>query len=76
MKERFRKVEYSSDVDALVITVSGKKPEYGEEIGENIVVHYSKDGEPVEIEILDASELVVSSVEAIALKAKEAALAS
>jgi len=34
-------------------------------------VHFGKDGKPVEIEILDASDLVISSMEAIALKAKE-----
>ncbi len=71
MEERLRKVEYSPDVDALVITLNEGKPEYGEEIGDNIIIHYAKDGRPVEVEILDASELVISSVEAIALKARE-----
>ena len=73
MRRRFKKVEYSSDVDALVITVSDERPEYGEEVGENIIIHYAKGGRPVEIEILDASELVISSMEAIALKARERA---
>lgn len=73
MQRRFKKVEYSPDVDALVITLSEGKPEYGEEVGENIIIHYARDGKPVEIEILDASELVISSMEAITLKAKERA---
>ena len=73
MRRRFKKVEYSSDVDALVVTLSDERPEYGEDVGENIVIHYAKDGRPVEIEILDASELVISSMEAIALKAREKA---
>jgi len=73
MQRRFKKVEYSPDVDALVITLSERKPEYGEEVGENIIIHYARDGKPVEIEILDASELVISSMEAITLKAKERA---
>ena len=73
MRRRFKKVEYSSDVDALVVTLSDERPEYGEDVGENIVIHYAKDGRPVEIEILDASELVISSMEAITLKAREKA---
>ena len=73
MQRRFRKVEYSPDVDALVITLSEEKPEYGEAVGENIVIHYTKSGRPVEIEILDASELIISSMGAITLKAKERA---
>jgi len=73
MQKRFKKVEYSPDVDALVITLSEEKPKYGEDVGENIIVHFSKSGKPVEIEILDASELLISSVEAITLKARERA---
>ena len=73
MRRRFKKVEYSSDVDALVVTLSDERPEYGEDVGENIVIHYAKDGRPVEIEILDASELVISSMKAITLKAREKA---
>jgi uncharacterized protein YuzE len=66
----FKKVEYSPDVDALVITLSEEKPEYGEDVGENIIIHFSKGGKPVEIEILDASQLLISSMEAITLKAR------
>ena len=73
MQKRFKKVEYSPDVDALVISLSEEKPEYGEDVGENIIIHFSKDGKPVEIEILDASELLISSMEAITLKARKQA---
>jgi uncharacterized protein YuzE len=69
-EKRFKKVEYSPDVDALVITLSEEKPEYGEDVGENIIIHFSKGGKPVEIEILDASQLLISSMEAITLKAR------
>jgi len=71
MRRLFKKVEYSPEVDALMITLSEENPEYGESIGDNIIIHYGKDGKPVEIEILDASELVISSMEAIAVKARE-----
>lgn len=70
MKKLFKKVEYSPDVDALVVTLGEKTPEYGESYGDNIIIHFDKEGKPVEIEILDASELVISSMEAIAVKAR------
>ena len=73
MQKGFKRVEYNPDADALVITFSDEKPEYGEDVGENIIIHFSKGGRPVEIEILDASELVISSMEAITLKAREKA---
>lgn len=73
MQKRFRRVEYSPDADALVITLSEEKTAFGEDIGESIIIHFSKDGKPVEIEILDASELLVSSMQAITLKAREKA---
>jgi uncharacterized protein YuzE len=72
-RKNFEKVEYSPDVDAVVITLSDQKPKYGEEVGENIIVHFSDDGRPVEIEMLNASELIISSMEAIAVKAREKA---
>lgn len=70
MRRMFKKVDYSSDVDALVITLREGSPEYGESFGDNIIIHFDKDGRPVEVEILDASELVISSMEAIAVKAR------
>jgi uncharacterized protein YuzE len=74
MRKRFKKVEYSPDVDALVITLSEEKTAFGKDIGESIIIHFSKDGKPVEIEILDASELLMSSLQAITLKAREKSL--
>ncbi|MCP8308750.1 MAG: DUF2283 domain-containing protein [archaeon] len=64
------KVDYSPDVDALIITLSDEKPEYGEDIGSGIIIHYSKDAKPVEVEILNASEIITSSVQAIIRRAK------
>ena len=69
--QREVKVEYSADVDALVITLSDEKPEYGEEIGEGIIIHYTSDGKPVEIEILDASRIITKSIQAIIKTAKQ-----
>ena len=67
------KVEYSADVDALIITLREEKPEYGEDIGNGIIIHYSADGRPVEIEILDAGKILTSSIQAIIQTAKRKA---
>lgn len=69
--QRQVKVEYSADVDALLITISDEKPEYGEEIGSGIIIHYSADKKPVEIEILDASNILTSSIHAIITSARQ-----
>jgi uncharacterized protein YuzE len=41
-----RKIKYSKDVEALLIELSDKKIDYAEEEGQ-IIIHFSKDGEPV-----------------------------
>ncbi|MFP3952050.1 MAG: DUF2283 domain-containing protein [Candidatus Bathyarchaeia archaeon] len=74
MKVSFRRLEYSPNVEALVLTISDEKPEYVEDIGENIIIHYSEEGKAVEIEILDASDLLIPSMEAITAKAREKSL--
>lgn len=47
---------YDKEANVLLIRISSKKPEYGEDIGKGIVVHFDKDRKPVEIEILDAKK--------------------
>ena len=49
------KYKYDKESDILMIKLSNKKPDFGEQ-RENIITHYSKDGKPVEIEILDAKK--------------------
>ncbi len=56
-----RKIKYSKDVDALLIELSNKPIDHAEEEGQ-IIVHFTKDGEPVLLEILDAKEFVSNSV--------------
>lgn len=63
--KRELQVDYSADVDALVIRLSDEPPEYAEEMESGVILHYSKDSKPVEIEILDASRLIHSSIGAI-----------
>ncbi len=74
MQKLFKNVEYSGDADAIVITLSDNPPKYGESFGDNIIIHFDEKGRPVEIEILNASEFVLSSMEAITMKAKGKAI--
>lgn len=61
--------EYDAETDILMIKLSRKKPDFGEQEG-NIINHYNRDGKPIEIEILDASETVRKMVDVL-LKAKK-----
>ena len=50
------KIEYSKDADALYITLNDNDVEESDEITEDIIMDYDKDGNVVGIEILWASE--------------------
>lgn len=66
------KYDYDPETDILTIKISDEKPDHGEQSGP-IINHYSKDGKPVEIEILDASETALSIIEPILSKGKKQA---
>lgn len=51
------KYEYYPETDILIIKLSKGKPDFEQK--ENIITHYSKQGKPIEIEILDASKTAV-----------------
>jgi len=53
------KIKYYADADALDIKISEEKPDYGEAAGEEMILHYTKEGRLVKIEILDASRTVI-----------------
>ena len=57
------KANYDKDVDVLLIKISNNKPEFGEDLGEGIIVHFDKNKAPVEIEILNAKKHLVSWLE-------------
>lgn len=59
-----RKIRYSKDVDALLIELSDKQIDYAEEEGQ-MIIHFSKDGEPVLLEIFDAKEFILSSLSSL-----------
>lgn len=57
------KSRYDKDVDVLLIEIRNRKPAYGEEIGEGIIIHYDEERNPVEMEILDAKKHLVKWIE-------------
>jgi len=62
-----RKIKYSKDVDALVIELSDKAIDYAEEEGQ-LIIHFTKDGDPVLLEILNAKEFVMNSLQSLLLE--------
>lgn len=55
------KIKYSKDVDILLIEISDKPIDYAQEEGP-IIIHFSKQGEPVLIEILEAKEFILKTL--------------
>ncbi len=53
---------YDKEANVLLIRISNNKPEYGEDVGKGIVVHFDKNKNPVEIEILDAKKYLADWV--------------
>ena len=68
-----RKIKYSKNVDALFIEFSNKKIDHVEEEGQ-VIIHFSEDDEPVLLEILDAKEFVLNSLESV-MQEKELTMA-
>ena len=66
------KLKYSPDADAIVITVRAGRPAYGDEMAPGVIMHYNKKNQLVEIEILDASELVYAAVREMAKTTRQA----
>ncbi len=60
------KIRYDKDEDILTIDqgVPGDAIDHAEEIG-SIIAHLTKDGRPVLLEILDASDFLSASIRAI-----------
>ena len=52
------KIKYSRDADVLTIKLREGKPADSRDIAEGIIVHLTAKGQPLEIEILDASKVV------------------
>jgi hypothetical protein len=67
-----RKIRYSKDVDALLVELSSEPIDHAEESGQ-FIVHFTKTGEPVLLEILDAKDFVLGSLSSL-IKETEATL--
>jgi hypothetical protein len=57
---RDMRIRYSRKEDILLIEVSDEPIDYAEEVGP-IIVHFTKDENPVLLEILDASEFLAEA---------------
>ena len=63
-----RKIEYSKEVDALLVEFSDKQIDYAEE--GQMIIHFSKDGELVFLEILDAKDFILNSLSSVVKEKK------
>jgi len=59
------RIRYDRDEDILTFEVSTHKIDHAEEIG-SMIVHFSEQGKPVLLEILDASEFIAEAARAMA----------
>ena len=58
------RIRYSKDVDALLIELSQGTIDHAEESGQ-LIVHFTKAGEPVLLEILDARDFLLNSLSSL-----------
>ncbi len=59
--------KYDRESDILLITLGRGKPDFAEQ-KENVIAHYNKEGQPIEIEILDASEMALEILKGLRLR--------
>lgn len=52
------RIRYSPEADAMVIELNQRRPVDSTDLAEGVIVHLSRSGEPVEIEVLDASRVL------------------
>jgi hypothetical protein len=57
------KVKYEAKDDVLTYEVSDEPIEYAEEM-DSVIVHFTKAGKPVLLEVLDASKFLAKSIQA------------
>ncbi len=59
-----RKIKYDKETDILIIELSEKPIDYAEEEGQ-IIIHFTKDEEPVLLEVLDAKEFIMNTLSSL-----------
>jgi len=52
------KIRYSSDADVCIIELKPGIPKDSTDLKEGVILHLDQDGNPLEIEIVDASKFV------------------
>ena len=57
-------MSYSPDTDSLIIELNNKTIDYAEEF-ENMIIHYTKNNEPVILELMDARQFSLNIMETI-----------
>ena len=57
------RIKYNREDDILLIEISDEEIDYAEEV-DSMIIHFSRDGKPVLLEILDASEFLVEVLKA------------
>lgn len=57
------KVTYDKDVDILTYEVSDEPIDYAEEM-DSVIVHFTKGGKPVLLEVLNASDFLAQTAKA------------
>ena len=61
-------IRYSPDADVMVIKLRTGLPNDSNDLCEGIIIHYDEAGAPLEIEILDASDVIDMNAVDISLK--------
>ena len=64
------KVRYNREMDIATIEINPKKIDHAQE-AKNIIIHFSKDDEPVLLEIFDASRFLAAVTQATMRSVKE-----
>ena len=67
-----KKIKYDKETDILLIELSEKPIDYAEEEGA-VIVHFSKDEEPVLLEIQDGKNFIINTLTSL-IKEKEIVL--
>lgn len=63
------RVSYDPKEDIMMLEASDKKVSHAEEMGP-VIIHFTKDQEPVLLEILDASEVLTGLLQ-VAMKSRK-----
>jgi hypothetical protein len=58
------KIKYNKSTDAVFIEISDKKIDYAEDEGQ-FIMHFTKEGEPVLIEIFDAKKFAIGLLSSV-----------